>query len=97
MNKYKNRKSARVDLSSRKNIKIIESEKKPISDDEIKKFEDQLKLISKQVEEFNTYLIEQEIKVKPKISDEEFESIMKNILKQHKILKSMMKIEKDTD
>lgn len=95
MSKYKKKKAVMIDLNGRKNIKIIEAEKGIISDEEIKVFEDKLKSLSEQAEEFNKYLIEQELEAKPKISDEEFSAIMKNLFKQHKILKSMINEQKD--
>ena len=91
MSKYKKQKAVIVDLSNRKNIKIVKSEKESISDEEIELFENQLKSLSEQAEEFHKYVIEQELKANSKITEEEFNATMKALMKQHKILKSLLK------
>lgn len=96
MRKYRKEKAIMIDLTDRKNIKIIQSEKTTISDSEIEFFREQIDKRSKKTEEFCNYIIEKELKTKQKISDEEFDNTMKNLLKQHKILKSLLE-KNDTD
>lgn len=84
-----------VDLSQKKDLKIIKAEKSTISDEHIKELEDNIESRFLQFEEFNQYIIEQDLKNKPQISDKEFNSIMKDILKKHKILKSLLEEQKE--
>lgn len=91
MRKYKKEKAVMIDLSDRRNIKIIESEKVIITDEEIEAFRKQIDDKAKEIEDFNNYIIEREVASKKKISDKEFNDTMKELLKQHKILKHMLK------
>lgn len=88
--KYKREKAIMVDLSDRKNIRIIESEKVAYSDDDIEIFRQQVNDKTKEIENFNNYVIKKEIESKRHISDEEFQKAMKDLLKQHKMLKYLL-------
>lgn len=46
---------------------------------------------TREIEDFNNYIIEKEVALKRKVSDEEFNKAMKELLRQHKLLKSMLK------
>lgn len=88
--KYKREKGIMVDLSDRKNIRIIESEKVTYSDEDIEIFRQQVNDKTKEIEDFNNYVIKKEIGSKRHISDEEFQKAMKDLLKQHKTLKYLL-------
>ena len=95
--KYKKEKVIMIDLSDRKNIKIIEAEKNSIiNDDEVEIFKQQIRSREKEAEDFYEYIIQKELETKKRISDEEFEQKMKDIAKQHKILKYLL-ARKDTN
>lgn len=79
-----------VDLSDRKNIRIIESEKITYSDEDIEIFRQQVNDKTKEIEDFNNYVIKKEIGSKRHISDEEFQKAMKDLLKQHRTLKYLL-------
>lgn len=85
-----------IDLSDRKNIKIIEAEKTSIIDDEVEMFKEQIRSKENEAEDFYKYIIQKELDAKKRISDEEFEQKMKDITKQQKILKYLLARE-DTD
>lgn len=86
-----------IDLSDRKNIKIIEAEKTSIiNDDEVEIFKQQIRSREKEAEDFYKYIIQKELETKKRISDEEFEKKMKDITKQQKILKYLL-ANKDTN
>lgn len=89
--KYKKENVVMVDLHERKNIKIIEAEKRVISDDEMKLFEEQLESRTKVANEFMELYIEKQLEMQPQISKEDFNATMKEMVKQHKILKSLLK------
>lgn len=89
--KYKKEKAIMIDLSNRKNIKIIEREKTTITDDEVEIFREQIRSREKEAEEFHKYCIQKELETKKRISDEEFNSEMSALLKQNKILKYLLK------
>lgn len=89
--RYKKEKAIMIDLSDRKNIRIIESERTIITDDEIEDFRRQVDIKAREIEDFNNYIIKKEVASKRKVSDEEFNKAMKELLKQHKLLKSMLK------
>lgn len=89
--KYKKQKAVMVDLSDRKNIKIIESEKVVYSDRDVEIFREQVDIQTKAIKDFNNYVIKKEIDSKRHISDEEFSNTMKELIKKHKILKCMLK------
>lgn len=89
--KYKKENVVMVDLHERKNIKIIEAEKRVISDDEMKLFEEQLESRTKAANEFMELYIEKQLEMQPQISKEDFNATMKEMVKQHKILKSLLK------
>lgn len=89
--RYKKEKAIMIDLSDRKNIRIIESERTIITDDEIENFRRQVDIKAREIEDFNNYIIEKEVASKRKVSDEEFNKAMKELLRQHKLLKSMLK------
>lgn len=55
--KYKKEKAVMIDLSDRKNIRIIESEKVTYSDDDIEVFRQQVNDKTKEIEDFNNYVI----------------------------------------
>lgn len=88
--RYKKEKAIMIDLSDRKNIRIIESEKIIITDDEIENFRRQVDIKTREIEDFNNYIIEREVASKRKVSDEEFQKAMKDLLKQHKMLKYLL-------
>lgn len=88
--RYKKEKAIMIDLSDRKNIRIIESEKTIITDDEIENFRKQVDIKTREIEDFNNYIIEKEVASKRKVSDEEFQKAMKDLLKQHKMLKYLL-------
>lgn len=79
-----------IDLTDRKNIRIIESESIIYSDDDIETFRQQVEDKTKAIEDFNDYIIKKESESKRHISDEEFQKTMKDLLKQHKILKYLL-------
>lgn len=89
--RYKKEKAIMIDLSDRKNIRIIESERTIITDDEIEDFRKQVDIKAREIEDFNNYIIEKEVASRRKVSDEEFNKAMKELLGQHKLLKSMLK------
>ncbi len=89
--RYKKEKAIMIDLSDRKNILIIESERTIITDDEIEDFRRQVDIKAREIEDFNNYIIEKEVASRRKVSDEEFNKAMKELLGQHKLLKSMLK------
>lgn len=89
--KYKKEDAVMVDLHERKNIKIIEAEKRIVSDNEIKLFEEQLEARSKAANEFVELYIKKQLETQPQISKEDFNATMKEMMKQHKILKSLLK------
>lgn len=89
--RYKKEDVVMVDLHERKNIKIIEAEKRIVSDDEIKSFEEQLEARSKAANEFVELYIKKQLETQPQISKEDFNATMKEMMKQHKILKSLLK------
>lgn len=88
--KYRKEKAIMVDLRDRKNIKIIEAEKITYSDYDIEVLRQQVDDKTKAIEEFNNYLIRKEIESRRSISDEEFDSAMKDLLRQHKMLKYLL-------
>lgn len=94
--KHKKEKVVMIDLSDRKNIKIIEAEKTSIVDDEVEMFKKQIRSKEKEAEDFYKYIIQKELNTKKRISDEEFEQKMKDITKQQKILKYLL-AKKDTN
>lgn len=93
--RYKKEKAIMIDLSDRKNILIIESERTIITDDEIEDFRRQVDIKAREIEDFNNYIIEKEVASRRKVSDEEFNKAMKELLGQHKLLKSMLKEQKN--
>jgi len=93
--KYSKEKAKIIDLNDRKNIEIIQSDSIEMSDDESKAFKESLNERSKQAEEFLEYVIQKEIEEMNIISDEEFKLMMKEIIKQHKILKSLINKKED--
>ena len=88
--RYKKEKAIMIDLSDRKNIRIIESERTIITDDEIEDFRRQVDIKAREIEDFNNYIIEKEVASRRKVSDEEFNKAMKDLLKQHKMLKYLL-------
>lgn len=95
--KYKKEKVVMIDLSDKKNIKIIKAEKASIvNDDEVEIFKQQIRSREKEAEDFYKYIIQKELETKKRISDEEFAKQMKDIKKQHKILKYLIE-NKDTN
>lgn len=56
-----------VDLSEKRNLKIEKSTKSTISDEYIKDLEDNIESHFLQFQEFNQYVIEQDLKNKPQI------------------------------
>jgi hypothetical protein len=88
--KYKKEKAIMVDLSNRKNIRIIESEKISYSDEDVEFFRQQVEDKTKAIEDFNDYIIKKGIESKRHISDDEFQKAMKDLLKQHKMLKYLL-------
>lgn len=94
--KYRKEKVIMIDLSDRKNIKIIEAAKTSIVDDEVEMFREQIRSREKEAEDFYKYIIQKELDTKKRISDEEFEQKMKDITKQQKILKYLLE-KKDTN
>ncbi len=94
--KYKKEKVVMVDLTDRKNIKIIEAEKTTMSDHDAETLRAQLNSRVKAAEEFQKYFIQKELGRKRNISDEEFKKKMKETIKQQKILKYLIE-NKDTN
>lgn len=94
--KYKKEKVVMIDLSDRKNIKIIEAEKTSIADDDVENFREQIRSREKEAEDFYKYIIQKELETKKRISDEEFNKKMKDIKKQQKLLKYLIE-KKDTN
>lgn len=94
--KYRKEKVVMIDLSDRKNIKIIEAEKTSIIDDEVEIFKEQIRSREKEAEDFYKYIIQKDLESKKRISDEEFAKQMKDIKKQQKILKYLIE-RKDTN
>lgn len=94
--KYRKEKVVMIDLSDRKNIKIIEAEKTSIIDDEVEIFREQIRSKEKEAEDFYKYIIQKELETKKRISDEEFKNKMKDITKQQKMLKYLL-ARKDTN
>ena len=90
MKKYKKGKKKLVDLNDRKNIKIIKSEQNTMTDSEMVLFEKQLEVRSNMVDEFCKNYIEKQVKSNIEISEEEFNKTIKELKKQHKILKSLI-------
>lgn len=88
--KYKKEKTIMIDLSDRKNIRIIESEKNVYSDDDVEFFRQQVEDKTRAIEDFNNYIIKKEAESKRHISDEEFKKAMNELLKQHKVLKYLL-------
>ncbi len=88
--KYKREKITMIDLSDRKNIKIIEAKKTSIIDEEVEIFKAQIRSREKEAEDFYKYIIQKELESKKRISDEEFKKQMKDFKKQHKILKYLI-------
>ena len=62
--KYRKEKVVMIDLSDRKNIKIIEAEKTSIVDDEVEMFKKQIRSKEKEAEDFYKYIIQKELKTK---------------------------------
>lgn len=94
--KYNKEKITMIDLSDRKNIKIIEAKKTSIIDEDVEKLKEQIRSREKEAEDFYRYIIQKELESKKRISDEEFKKQMKDIKKQHKIFKYLIEA-KDTD
>lgn len=90
MRKYKKEKAIMIDLSDRKNITIIESKKITVSDYDVEILKKQIETRTKAIKDFNNYIIEKEIASKKTISDEEFNNTMKELMKQHKMLRYML-------
>ncbi len=95
MKKYK--KKNNIDLKSRANIKIITANDKIVSDNEIELFRKQLNARSQITEDFCKYYIEKQLENQTELSQEELNNILRNLKKQHKILKSILQEEKDTN
>lgn len=89
--KYRREKIIKIDLNDRENINIIQSDKTIISDYDTEIFRQELNKRTEEAEEFHRYIIEKELESNRKISDEELDTIMKNLLKQNKILKYLLK------
>lgn len=88
--KYKKNKPNIVDLHERGNIKIISSEKHEVTDNDIHVLEKKMQLRSNNANEFCEYLICKNLEEKKEISKNEFEIMMKEIKKQHKILRFLL-------
>lgn len=91
MKRYKKKKTTMIDLSDRKNIRIVTSEEFSVSDSYIEFLKKQIENRTKKYEDFNDYVIKKEIESKRHISDEEFSNTMNELIKQHKLLKCMLK------
>lgn len=91
MKRYKKKKTTMIDLSDRKNIRIVTSEEFSVSDSYIEFLKKQIENRTKKYEDFNNYVIKKEIESKRHISDEEFSNTMNELIKQHKLLKCMLK------
>lgn len=91
MKRYKKKKTTMIDLSDRKNIRIVTSEEFSVSDSYIEFLKEQIENRTKKYEDFNDYVIKKEIESKRHISDEEFSNTMNELIKQHKLLKCMLK------
>lgn len=92
--RYKKEKAIMIDLSDRKKIKIIETEKITVSDYDTEILREQVAEKTKAIEDFNDYFIKKEVASKKSISDEEFNNALKKLYKQHKILKYMLEDQK---
>lgn len=96
MKKVKNKKEEKilVDLSERENIKIITStkKKKSVSDNEIKKFEQELEQRYNSFRDFTDFCIAQNVKRNQNITitDATFNEHMEVTLEQNILLKSML-------
>lgn len=88
--KYKKEKVIMIDLRDKKNIKIIAAEKASINDEEVEILKEQIRSKEKEAEAFYEYIIQKELETKKRISNEEFEQKMKEIIKQQKILKYLL-------
>lgn len=80
-----------VDLHERENIKIIKSEKKNVSDEEMEAFRKQLNLYSDGIDSFCKYYIDKQAESKYEMSASEFDALINKLIKQHKIFKSLLK------
>lgn len=81
----------KVNLHDRKNIKIINAEKEPVTDDEIELFKEQLQVRYKIADDFCNYFIEKQLESGIQLSEKDFDMAMKEMIQQHKILKSLLK------
>ncbi len=91
MKKYK--KQNNIDLSDRINIQIVKSDDKFVSDSDIEAFREQLNTRSKITDDFCKYYIEKQVETQKELSEEEFSKTMKELKKQHKILRCLLKEE----
>ena len=89
-NKYKKNQMKSIDLHERKNLKIISSEKQGVSDRDVELFKERMQLYSQNANEFCEYLVKKRLEDEQEISKNEFDIMMKEIKKQHKILKYLL-------
>lgn len=91
--KIKKEEKILIDLSDRKNIKIIHSVKKQISEKEIQDFEKKLSDRYNNYNEFTEFCIQKNMeKNHGKITQQSFNEAMKSMLEQNTFLKNMITI-----
>lgn len=84
-----------IDLSARKNIKIIHAKKKKVSEKEVKEFEEKLLKRYNDYCEFTDFCIQQNMKKNTEqISNESFVNIMKNMMDENDFLENMLREKK---
>ncbi len=82
-----------LDLSDRKNIKIIRSNRKTITDKEMKEFETKLDERYKVFSDFTELCIQRNLEANHKDTcHEDYEEAMKSMLEQNKLLEDMIKM-----
>lgn len=91
--KYQKKKAVMIDLSDRKNMQIIPAEPSLTTDEDVKDFENRLDNRYSIMQNFSDYCIQQNntVLLKESISDEAFNETLNQMMKKHKLLKSMLK------
>lgn len=91
--KYRKKTGVMIDLSDRKNMQIIPAEHSLATDEDVKNFEDKLDDRYSTMRNFSDYCIQQNNTnlLKESIPDEVFNETLNQMLKKHKLLKSMLK------
>lgn len=81
-----------IDLSDRKNIKIVQSKKSTVTDKDIVEFEEKLNARYNDLHDFTQNCLKKNLeKNRKSLSEEKYEDAVESMLKQNKLLMDMLK------